>query len=489
MAEKCEWFRVDCQVKEGVKNVVTDGLASIARSWLDTASGLIEFVGGWWLKAPAVSVDSQAVFNIQESLWWYTGAIGILGILIALGRMVLSQDFKTLTSVAKPIVNIILVTGAYTAGIAGLSKAGDELAKWIMDRAANTEGNSEGLEALGTAIVLSSAIPHPAQVVGPMLIIGLIALLGSIVLFGFMVFRDVMLLVMLAFLPSIAASTGSETGDQAFRKANGWLLALLLFKPVAATIFALGVTLMKDSSGLNGSDGAVMKALFGVVVIMLASLSLPALVKFVVPAAAAGSSGFSGGGAIGGAVTVAAGAAVLSGAGAAAGGGARAAKGASTAAGGRSTASSAGGGSGATGNSAAAAGGRSAESSQSAGAKRAAKQDASAASASGSTSSTNSDSSQPSTTNEQANSQPASGKQAEGAQAAPAGASSANASGAATGVASDNAAGAPPPGQSVGASGAPSGTSSGSTAAQLPNVIPNTSRLNESIEGDDGNEH
>lgn len=478
MAEKCAWFRVDCQVKEGVKNVVTDGLAGIARNWLDAASGLIEFVGGWWLKAPAVSADSQAVFNIQESLWWYTGAIGILGILIALGRMVLSQDFKTLTSAAKPIVNIILVTGAYTAGITGLSKAGDELAKWIMDRAANSDSKSEGLDALGAAIAITSSNPHGVvQMVGLLLIIGLIALVGSIVLFGFMIFRDVTLLVMLAFMPSIAASTGSETGDQAFRKANGWLLALLLFKPVAATIFALGVTLMKDSSGLNGADGAVMKALFGVVVIVLASLSLPALVKFVVPAAAAGSSGFSGGGAMGGAVTVAAGAAVLSGAGAAAGGGASAAKGASTAAGGGSVASGAGAGSGATSSSTTAGGGQAAESSQSAGA------------GSGATTNTNSDSSQPSTTNEQGAGQPAGAKQADDTQAAPAGASSANASGASAGAAADTTTGAPPPGQSVGASGAPSGTSSGSTAAQLPNVIPNTSRLNESIEGDDGNEH
>lgn len=79
MSDKCGPLNVGCQVKEGVKNVVTDGLASIARSWLDTASGLIEFVGGWWLKAPAVSTDSQAVFNIQESLWWYTRAMGGFG--------------------------------------------------------------------------------------------------------------------------------------------------------------------------------------------------------------------------------------------------------------------------------------------------------------------------------------------------------------------------------------------------------------------------
>jgi type IV secretion system protein TrbL len=486
MAEKCEWFRVDCQVKEGVKNVVTDGLAGIARSWLDAASGLIEFVGGWWLKAPAISADSQAVFNIQESLWWYTGAMGILGILIALGRMVLSQDFKTLTSAAKPIVNIILVTGTYTAGITGLSKAGDELAKWIMDRAANTDSKSEGLDALGAAIAITSSNPHGVvQMVGLLLIIGLIALVGSIVLFGFMIFRDVTLLVMLAFMPSIAASTGSETGDQAFRKANGWLLSLLLFKPVAATIFALGVTLMKDSSGLNGDDGAVMKALFGVVVIVLASLSLPALVKFVVPAAAAGSSGFSGGDAIGGAVTVAAGAAVVSGAGAAAGGGASAAKGASTAAGGGSVASGAGAGSGATSSSTTAGGGQAAESSQSAdagsgatnsstaaGGGQAAESSQSADAGSGATTNTNSDSSQPSTTTTP--NQPAGETRADGAQAAPAGANSASTTGTV------------PSGQSVGASG---GTSAGNTATQLPNVIPNTSRLNESIEGDDGNEH
>lgn len=475
MADKCGFLEFGCQAGEAVKNVVTDGLASVARSWLDTAAGIIKFFGGWWLKAPAVSADSQAVFNIQESLWWYTGAIGILGILIALGRMVLSQDFKTLTSAAKPIVNIILVTGAYTAGIAGLSKAGDALAEWIMDRAANTAGSGEGLEALGAAIVLRAAIPAQgfAQHVGTFLILGLISLIGSIVLFGFMIFRDVTLLVMLAFLPSIAAATGSETGDQAFRKANGWLLALLLFKPVAATIFALGLTLMKDSGNFSGDEGSVMKALSGVVVILLASLSLPALVKFVVPAAAAGSSGFSGGGLVGGAVTVAAGAAVLSGVGASAGGGAKAAKGASTVAGGGSTTSGAGAGSGATGGSAAAAGGRSAESSQGAGAGRAAKQEASTASASESTSSTTGGSSQPSTKNEQNTNQPAGGQQAAGAQAGPAGAASTNTGTAPAGTASGTARGASP----------------GNIASQLPNVIPHTNRLNESIEGDDGNEH
>ena len=452
MAEKCDWWRVDCQVKQGVENVVTDGLSGIARNWLDTASGIIEFVGGWWLKAPAVSADSKAVFNIQESLWWYTGAIGILGILIALGRMVLSQDFKTLTSAAKPIVNIILVTGAYTAGIAGLSKAGDALAEWIMDRAANTDSSSKGLDSLGTAIVISTANPQGmAQHVGTFLIIGLISLIGSIVLFGFMIFRDVMLLVMLAFLPSIAAATGSETGDQAFRKANGWLVALLLFKPVAATIFALGLTLMKDNSSFSGDEGTVMKALSGVVVILLASLSLPSLVKFVVPAAAAGSTGFSGGGAIGGAVTVAAGAAVLSGIGT--GGGAAAGAGA----GARQQASNQTASNAPSGSTAAASGGKSTESAHVANTPPGAQKDTASSSASGSPSGTKHDDPQTSSATQQSSNSPGGEQQPGGGQT----------------------------GDYSTASGAsPSGA--GRFAEQLPNMMPGGSRMNDSIEGDDG---
>ncbi|MGO1532410.1 MAG: hypothetical protein ACTHX1_15245, partial [Micrococcaceae bacterium] len=248
--------------------------------------------------------------QIQANLWWYTGAIAILGMLLALGRMVLSNDFKSLIGVAKPIVNLIIVTGTYAVGIRLLDDAGNELAVWLFEQIEANYDGSVGLDALVIMIVMKPE--HVTAAIGGALIVGMLALLGSVVLFAFMIFRDVMVLIMLAFMPTLAASTGTETGDQAFKKANGWLLALLLFKPVAAVVIALGVTLMSDNTSISGeAEGGIMRPVSGVIIICLASLALPALIKFVVPAASAGSGAFSGGAALAGAATVAGGAAVI----------------------------------------------------------------------------------------------------------------------------------------------------------------------------------
>lgn len=306
-----------------VTGTITDGIAAIAMDWLEKAAAVIEWLATRWLHwSPGVDTESNAVLQIQQNLWWYTAGIAMLGILVALGKMVLSNDFKSLIGAAKPIVNLIIVTGVYTVGIAGLITAGDELAKWLFEKIdPNLEG-STGMAALGSLILMS---PQGVQnAIGGALLVGMLALLGSIVLFCFMLFRDVMLLVLLAFVPSLAAATGTETGDQMFKKTNGWLVALLLFKPVAAAIMALGLTLMVDNTDINGdaADG-LMRPLSGVLIMLMASLALPALVKFIVPAAAAGAGAFSGGAALTAGAAVAAGAAVITatgGAGAAAGG-------------------------------------------------------------------------------------------------------------------------------------------------------------------------
>ncbi|GAA4512527.1 hypothetical protein [Brevibacterium yomogidense] len=322
----CSWYEVGCKVG----GVISDGVGAIAHDLLVKAGDAITFLNKGWLSwSPGIDTESNAVAQIQANLWWYTGAIAILGILIALSRMVLSNDFKSLIGVAKPIVNLIIVTGTYAVGIRLLDDAGNELAVWLFEQIEVNYDGSVGLDAITGMIVMNPQAVNAA--IGGALIVGLLALLGAVVLFAFMIFRDVMVLIMLAFLPTLAASTGTETGDQAFKKANGWLLALLLFKPVAAVVIALGVTLMGDNTSISGeAEGGIMRPVSGVIVICLASLALPALIKFVVPAASAGSGAFSGGAAVAGAATVAGGAAVLAasagtggGAGAAAGGGSK----------------------------------------------------------------------------------------------------------------------------------------------------------------------
>lgn len=373
--DDCKFYEVGCRIADEAGEAVEGIVGQVALDWMSAAAELIEWLGTRWLHwSPGVDTESNAVAEVQGNLMWYTAGLAILGILLALGRMVLSQDFKTLIGAAKPIVNLIIVTGAYAAGIRGLDHAGNELAIWLFEEIETNHGESAGLEAIATILTASVATGNVAVIGnagGGLLIISLLALLSSALLFGFMIFRDIMLLILMAFVPSVAASTGSETGDQAFRKMNGWLLALLLFKPVAAVIMVLGLTLIQDNTDISGEGGeGIMRPLSGVLIVCLAAIALPALVKFVVPAAAVGAAAFSGGAAVGaGAATVAAGAAVVATVGtggAAAGGGGVAAgarsagtAGGASAAGGSSSGGStvAGGSDGPTGGSPVASGG------------------------------------------------------------------------------------------------------------------------------------
>ena len=222
------------------------------------------------------------------------------------------MDFKKIMTAFAPIVTLIVVTGVYAVAIGSLLTAGDSTAAWLLDRATEGDANLE---------ILAAPVGEMGQNIGVFLIVSLLTFFGAIMNFLLMIFRDVIILVLLAFLPVVAASTGSVSGKQAFQKINGWLIALLLFKPVAAGIYALGLRMMTQDSEIEGLGGELQNyasAMTGMLISALAGLALPALIKFVAPAAAMGAAAFGGGAAVAGAATVAAGAAVVAGTGGAA---------------------------------------------------------------------------------------------------------------------------------------------------------------------------
>lgn len=323
-----------------VSSVANSALESFVNAMYEFSLWILEIISTWWMNTPVADVEGGAVGQIQQDIQWYVMGFAIIGFLIGLIRMVGSQDIRQgLQTSFKPIVNLILVTGVYATGVTMLLQAGDEGSEWLLARA--TDG-----EADLTEMFMPAAAGGGAAALLPMLLVYVLAGLGGIVNFVFMIFRNLLLVVLMAFLPAIAAATGTQRGDQAFGKANGWLIALLLFKPVAAGIYALGFRFMRNETDMEGFAGETQLAvdqLTGAGIILLAALALPALIKFLVPAAATGAAAFSGGAAVGAGAGVAAGAAVLAGTGGAAAAGS-AASGAAGSGGG--VASGAGGGTG-----------------------------------------------------------------------------------------------------------------------------------------------
>lgn len=311
----------DC-ISDGIKTIVGGAITEFIKSMYEGAVAIVAQVSTFWMNNPSPDVDNGAVLSLRVDMSWYVAAFAVLGFLVGLIKLVMSQDVKnSLIGLATPIVNLILATTAYATGIGLLLTASDQFSLWIVERA--TGGDVDLTQMIHTA---SGLLANP----GPAFLMFMLLLIGAIVNLLFMYFRDVMFLILSAFIVVLAAASGSEQGRQAWRKANGWLVALLLFKPVAAGIYSLGFRMLVDGNGAEEGDAnlpeALQASIIALLILILASLALPALIKFIVPAAGVGAGSFSGGAAIGAGVTIAAGAAVLAGT----GGAAAAGKGAAT---------------------------------------------------------------------------------------------------------------------------------------------------------------
>ncbi|GAA2559271.1 hypothetical protein GCM10009861_19190 [Neomicrococcus aestuarii] len=263
-----------------------------------------------WINTPGPDVGSDALALLRGDLQYFVFIFGVIGFLIGMIRLVVSQDVRSSAiSMGTQVLNMLLATGAYMVAIPLLLEAGDATALWLLERSGQGDPDFGKLLAGGATIATN---------LGAMFIIYLLMFIAALVNIFFLLFRNLMFLVLMAFLPVVAAASTTESGKQAWRKANGWLIALVLYKPVAAGIYALGFRLIGegvDSASADEGMASMFTSLMGLLIITLAGLALPALVKFIVPAAGVGAGAFSGGAAIGAGigagVSVAAGAAVL----------------------------------------------------------------------------------------------------------------------------------------------------------------------------------
>lgn len=297
--EGCQPWDVICWSSEGVGNAVSGEFANFVR---DIWKLLIDFLGwinSFWVGIPSADVTAPAIGQIHGWMGWYTVAIALIGFLLALGRMAIQNDFKQGLPAIKMLVNLILVTGVYAVGFAGLMTAADAFAPWIIQKATGEQLSLSGMLSVNEMMLI-----YP----GGGLFLAVLGLLGALVNVLFMVVQGALASVMFSLLPPVAAGSGTEMGANAFRQLQGWLLAVILFKPVAAIIYAFGMMQMKNPPAIEGIDEigkSIYNASVAMMILGMAALALPALIKFLVPmAAAASSSAFSGGAAVAGAAAV-----------------------------------------------------------------------------------------------------------------------------------------------------------------------------------------
>jgi len=267
------------------------GIILFAVILLSSASAL---VAGFLPAATAANNASSVVGFLQNQLWWYAGGLAILSIMIAAARMAWQQRAEPLRELAGSLLTFIAVAGAGLTVIVLATAAADAFSVWILSNSTDCDITNGESNCFGTNIfaLINITATSPIGLMS-IFILSLLALFMSWVQIILMVVRGGMLVVLAGILPVTAAFTNTEMGRMWFKRALGWTIAFILYKPAAAIVYAAafrmtGVDLFKtDGTG-------ILQILTGLSLMLIALIALPALIRFVAPAVAAVAGGAGG---------------------------------------------------------------------------------------------------------------------------------------------------------------------------------------------------
>ncbi len=328
--------------------VAQSAFAAVVNALGEGVIACLKFVSTFWLAVPSPTVATGSgsswtvAFAVGQTQAWLapvTASIAVVSFVVGVGRVAWTGRASEARLVVRQVVAVAAGSLVVVAGTQLLITAGDAFSPWLLQQASGGSP-SAGLETL---IVTGLAGGRPDTAIGMWFVLFLLCLLGGLVQCIFMVVRGAALVVLMVFVPAVAAGAASDDGWTRYKRLVVLIVGFALYKPVAAVIYAVGILQMsRNGGGVGGAGGDLQSAIYGLTIMVLAALALPAFIKFLMPVAATGSSSvFSGAAALG---AVAAGAVVVAGGGwgSAAGAGSSGASGNSGAAGAAASAGSPG---------------------------------------------------------------------------------------------------------------------------------------------------
>lgn len=278
--------------KGAVDSAVNSGAEGLGETMMGAWDSLMKgFLTSWLDSGMLVSLDGASMQWLVEQLQVISIFLATVGIMVACVWTMVHTRGDQAVKVSKALLMTFLVTTLGTALMQVAIPAGDAFAKWILQEAGVTVA---GYGAIGPATGSVGSIGA-----GLAIIAGIFGAAATLLQWIIMIIRAVVLPVLIAFWPVAAAAAMIRGSEGGFATITKWLIAFLIYKPVAAIIYAFAWKLKSGGDGIGG-------VINGMLLLVLAVAALPAIMKLLGPATSAMGS------AAGGTMAMAAGAAVVS---------------------------------------------------------------------------------------------------------------------------------------------------------------------------------
>ncbi|MET7681085.1 hypothetical protein [Streptomyces sp. NPDC005423] len=219
--------------------------------------------------------DTTTSHDLSDKTSWIVVYLAVGSLVFAAGKMAIERRGTAGVTALKGIMRVVLVSGAATTICLAAARIADNYSTYLFDNSVQNALNNIG--ACGDNSNIQSFL---------LLILAFLLLLAGILHTILMYIRLGVMMIMLGTLPMAAAASMTDWGAGWWRKHIGWMISWLLYKPAVALVLNAGMAMI--TQGQNSKTGAdVNTRIAGIGVMLLSAIALPALLKLVVPAAAA----------------------------------------------------------------------------------------------------------------------------------------------------------------------------------------------------------
>ncbi|WP_433012637.1 hypothetical protein [Kribbella sp. CA-294648] len=238
---------------------------------------VMKAVGFLWIKIDSPDVENhETVTFVTSHTQYILVAAASIAVIAGAIKMAVSQRGEPLRDIMKSLITMAMVSAGITAFASLLIRASDEFSEWVINRALG--GGTQFSDQLTQKMV--RPIEDAGLSLALVILVGILMVISGLVQLALMVIRYGMLILLVGVLPLTASATNTEMGMMWFKRSIAWLVAFVIYKPVAALIYATAIKLMSSPTD------STLKVITGATMMVMGIVALPALLRFVSPKAA-----------------------------------------------------------------------------------------------------------------------------------------------------------------------------------------------------------
>lgn len=252
-----------------VQKVTDDSTTNFAQAMMaGYDSALKNFATSWLGKGMMVDLSGPSVDWFKMSTSVVTLFLVTLGLMFAGIKTLRDRNGRPVREVFEALGRVVFVSAAGSLAVQVFVVGGDAYGQWILKNA--------GLDT-GSFVVSMEVV---GRAPGLAIILGLFGILTVLCQWGLMFVRGALLPLLAGYWPIAASAAMLEGGKKSFEGVTEWLIAFVVYSPIAASIYALAWRLKNGDEGLGG-------VVNGWILIVLAVLTLPALMRLIAPVSSA----------------------------------------------------------------------------------------------------------------------------------------------------------------------------------------------------------